>query len=385
MMKKKVLFCATVDFHFKAFHLPFMKWFQEQGWEVHVAASGNIKLPFTDQKYNLPIQRSPFSVKNIGAYKKLKRIIDKNEYDIIHCHTPVGGVLARLAAMGARKKGAKVFYTAHGFHFCKGAPFINWLLYYPIERGLSTITDCLITINKEDYYRAVRHHFSAKKIEHVHGVGVDIERFKPIDEISKKKLREKLGYQNKDFLMFYAAMFNKNKNQQMLIKALSRIKDQVPGARLLLAGEGPLLDDCKKLAQDLGVAKMVDFLGFRKDLEDIIPICDIAVASSLREGLPVNIMEAMACSLPVVGVENRGHKELVQNNVNGWIIGHEDIDSMADKIKELAQNEALKITLGKSGRKIVENSYSIQKVQKELTKIYFTKMNELEGKEWKIS
>ena len=156
MPTKKVLFCATVDYHFKAFHLPYLKWFKEQGWQVHIAASGELELPYTDQKFNIPIQRSPFRMKNFEAYNKLKQLMDHNKYDIIHCHTPMGGVLARLAARKTRANGTKVIYTAHGFHFCKGAPLINWLTYYPIEKMLANDTDCLITINQEDYQIALR-------------------------------------------------------------------------------------------------------------------------------------------------------------------------------------------------------------------------------------
>ncbi len=156
-MVNSILFCATVDYHFKAFHLPYMKWFKEQGWEVHVAASGEMELPYVDKKYTIPIQRSPLSMKNMEAYRELKEIIDGNQYKLIHCHTPMGGVLARLAAREARKKGTKVIYTAHGFHFCKGAPLKNWMLYYPIEKRLAHYTDCLITINEEDYTLAKKH------------------------------------------------------------------------------------------------------------------------------------------------------------------------------------------------------------------------------------
>ena len=178
-MQKRILFCATVDYHFSSFHLPYMKWFKDQGWEVHVAAAGKMDLPFTDQKFDIPIVRSPFNRNNIKAYDQLKKIIDQNDYKMIHCHTPMGGVLARLAARQARKMGTKIIYTAHGFHFCKGAPLANWLLYYPIEKTLSRLTDCLITINTEDYQLAKKK-FKAEKIEHVHGVGVNTEVFKPV-------------------------------------------------------------------------------------------------------------------------------------------------------------------------------------------------------------
>jgi glycosyltransferase EpsD len=381
-MSNKVLFCATIDYHFKSFHLPILKWFKEKGWEVHIAASGEIELPYVDQKYNIPIQRSPFQVKNVAAYQELKEVINKNDYKIIHCHTPMGGVLTRLAAKEARKNGTKVFYTAHGFHFCKGAPIMNWLLYYPIEKVLAGYTDCLITINEEDYNLAISRRFMAREIEHVHGVGVDTERFKPMNSAEKRKQREKLGYKENDFLLFYAAEFNKNKNQQLLIKALAEIKDSIPNARLLLAGEGVLQEFCRKLAVELSVEHMVDFLGYRNDIVNLLPMCDVAVASSLREGLPVNIMEAMACGLPVLATKNRGHNELIVNQYNGWTVSSENINDMANKIKHLASEQTLITTVGENGRERIEKTYSVNTILNENSHLYEKYMKEVEGIRW---
>ncbi len=380
-MGKKILFCANVDEHFEAFHLPCMEWLQNQGWEVHVAASGDLHLPCVNKKFNIPIHRSPFHSQNVSAYQKLKAIITENQYDVVHCHTPVGGVLSRLASRSARKQGAKVIYTAHGFHFCKGAPLLNWLLYYPIERGLSYYTDCLITINEEDYQLAINHRFQATDIQHIHGVGVNVERFKPVDKMMKRKLREKNGYHIDDFLMVNAAEFNKNKNQQLLIKSLAEIKSDVPYARLLLAGEGELMDNCRRLAEELEVCHMVEFLGFRKDMDELLPMCDIAVASSLREGLPVNVMEAMACGLPVIASKNRGHQELIHDEINGYTVGCEDVRAMADKMKSVAQSDVLKRKLGSEGRRIVESKYTVDKVLAGLKNIYSVYMNEVRENE----
>lgn len=381
-MPNKVLFCATVDYHFKAFHLPILKWFKEKGWEVHVTASGEIELPYVDKKFNIPIQRSPFQVKNIGAFQELKAIINENDYKIIHCHTPMGGVLTRLAAKESRKNGTKVFYTAHGFHFCKGAPIMNWLLYYPIEKVLARYTDCLITINDEDYQLAISHRFRAGEIEHVHGVGVDTERFKPMNTVEKRKHREKQGYKDNDFLLIYAAEFNKNKNQQYLIKVLSEVKGSISNAKLLLAGEGVLQDVCKKLAIELGVDHMVEFLGYRNDIVNLLPMCDVAVASSLREGLPVNIMEAMACGLPVVATENRGHNELIVNQYNGWTVSPESINDMANKIILLANEQYLITTLGDNGRKRIEKTYSVNTIIIEKSHLYEKYIEGMEGIRW---
>ncbi|RWS41905.1 glycosyltransferase family 1 protein [Bacillus mycoides] len=382
MVSKKVLFCATVDYHFKAFHLPYLKWFADQGWEVHVAANGNIHLPYVTQKYNIPIQRSPLSIQNLHAYKKLKSIIHQNKYKIIHCHTPMGGVIARLAARKARREGTKVIYTAHGFHFCKGSPFINWLLYYPIERSLATTTDCLITINQEDYNLAVKHRFQAKDIKLVHGVGVDIERFTPVTETEKQELKLQFGYNPQDFVMFYAAEFNKNKNQSFLIRVLAQLKNEIPHAKLLLAGEGPLKEECKKIATQLGVSNMVHFLGYRNDIASLLQMCDLAVASSYREGLPVNIMEAMACGLPVVATDNRGHRELIINNKNGWIVDRDDINAMADRIKGISINPKVLDQMGEYGCTIIKNQYSVNEVLKEKQEIYTTFMGEMEELRW---
>jgi len=368
-MSNKVLFCATVDFHFSAFHLPILEWFKQHNWEVHVAAQGELDLPFVDKKFNIPIERSPFNRNNVAAYRQLKEIIDHNEYRIIHSHTPMGGVLARLAARESRKKGAKVIYTAHGFHFCKGSSLMNWALYYPIERTLSRITDCLITINNEDYNLAVHHNFKSKKIEHVHGVGINTDRFKPLTQAQKKLLRLGSSLNPNDFLMFYAAEFNRNKNHQLLIRSLARIKDQVPNAKLLFAGQGSLMEECRELAIQLGVGRRVEFLGYRNDIDKLLPLCDAAVSGSLREGLPVNIMEAMACGLPVIATRNRGHLELVKDHENGFIVNPEGINEMSDHMLELAQSEVLRHRMGNWSMELIKK-FDLREVREQLSRIY---------------
>lgn len=183
---KKILYVATITQHFYYFHLPYLKMFKELGWQVDVAAHGDVELPYCDNRYEIPIKRSPFDKENLKAYKELKRIVDSGKYDIIHCHTPMGGMLARLAARASRKNGTKVLYTAHGFHFYKGAPKLNWMIYYPIELFMSFFTDCLITINDEDYNFAKKH-LKAKSTEKVNGVGYNSDRYFPVstDEILK--------------------------------------------------------------------------------------------------------------------------------------------------------------------------------------------------------
>ncbi|TQS74136.1 glycosyltransferase family 4 protein [Ornithinibacillus gellani] len=378
-MKKKILFCATVDYHFKAFHYPYMEWLQAQGWEVHVAAGGEMALKFTDVQCPIPIQRSPFSMQNVHAYRQLKQLIATHKYDIICCHTPLGGALARLAARKWRQHGTKVIYTAHGFHFCKDASFMNWLLYYPIEKYLALHTDHLITINTEDFQLAKGHRFRAREIVHVHGVGVDTIRFQPVDERVKQDWKQSFGYKPDDFLLFNASEFNQNKNQRFLLYALAQLQQELPGLpniKLLLAGEGPLLEACQRLAVELGIHHMVDFLGFRNDISDMLPGCDVAVASSYREGLPVHLMEAQACGLPVVATDNRGHRELVVQGKNGWLIKRNDVADFVVKLKKLATEPNRRKQMGIYARQRIQTGYSLNRVMQQRLPIYQTYMQQ---------
>lgn len=335
---KKILFAATITDHFYYFHLPYLKFFHDEGWEVHVAAKGGRKLPDCDFQYDIPFERSPFSKGNIEAYKQLKKVIDENDFDIIHCHTPMGGMLSRIAASKKRRSGTKVIYTAHGFHFYKGAPLINWAIYFPIEWAMSKKTDCLITINDEDYAFAKKW-FKHPQVKKVDGVGYNSDLFYPVSKEEKNQIRESKGYSSEDKLLIYVAELNANKNQGLLIDTMSKLKSE--NVRLLLAGADNFAGEYQKKAKALGVENKIDFLGHREDVEKLIKMSDICVASSLREGLPVNVMEAMAAGLPVVAVDNRGHRGLVRNGEDGFIINPDDVTVMSEKIEALLTDNEL--------------------------------------------
>ncbi len=363
---KKVLFVATITDHFYYFHLPYLKFFHDSGWEVHVAARGDRKLTDCDFHYNIPFERSPFSTGNLNAYKQLKKVIDENDFDIIHCHTPMGGILTRIAAAKKRKNGAKVIYTAHGFHFFKGAPLLNWAIYYPIEWIMSRKTDCLITINSEDYNLAEKS-FKKTKVLIVDGVGYNNDRFYPVSKEEKNEIRKKKGFSQDDKLLIYVAELNANKNQGMLIRMMSKIKTE--NAKLLLAGADNYDNKYRKLAEDLGVEDKTVFLGHSEDVEELLKMSDVCVASSLREGLPVNIMEAMATGLPVVAADNRGHRALISDGEDGFLVEANNCDLAAEKTDLLFNDSDLY-------KKISENAsrnilrFSKEKVSSEMKNIY---------------
>lgn len=320
---KKVLFVATVPGHINAFHLPILKLLKDKGYEIHVASNRNDDIKYCDKKIIIPISRSPYKISNFKAIKTLEKTINNENYEIIHCHTPMGGVVARLASKKARKKGTRVIYTAHGFHFYKGAPIKNWILYYTVEKLLSKHTDILITINKEDYNLATEK-FKKTKIEYVPGVGIDQNKFNTkISDSEKNKLRKELGLKKEDIVLIYTARLDKNKNQLFLINVMEKLYKENQNIHLMLVGGDELNGYYQKIAKEKNLEKNIHFLGFRRDIPNLLRISNIAVSSSLREGLPVNIMEALCCNLPVVALKCRGMEDLIENGNNGYIVKNE--------------------------------------------------------------
>jgi glycosyltransferase EpsD len=294
-----------------------MEWLRTQGWIVDNASPGNVGN--CNKHYVINMSRSPFSYKNVMSYFYLKKIIDTNNYRLIHCHTPIGGFLTRLAARKARKKGTKIIYTAHGFHFFKGAPLQNWLFFYPVELLLSKYTDCLITINSEDYEFAQKYNLSAGGLYKINGIGVDLKCFTKLSTERKIKLREEYGYLKNDFILLYTAQFIVRKNHGFLIKSLPYLKKKIPTLKVLFAGSGITMDFCKSLALQELVKDIVNFLGERDDINFLCNISDIHVSPSIQEGLGMNNIEAMACGLPIVCSNIRGHRDAVVHGRNGFL------------------------------------------------------------------
>lgn len=337
---KKVLIIAHVISHIKAFHIPYIEWFKNNGYEVHVMTNAQgAELPCCDKLYDLDIERSPFSIKNLKAIKEAKKIIDAEDYELVHCHTPMGGVIGRLSSLKARKKGTKVLYTAHGFHFYKGAPIINWLLYYTVEKMLSFFTDCIITINEEDYRKASKS-FATKKtaVEKISGVGVDISKFSPLTKEEKQNLKKEYGYDGK-LLLIYAAEFIKRKNHKFLIDSISEISKAHPNVKLLFCGTGILFERMQEYAKEKGVYDFIDFLGYRTDMPDLYGISDCILTSSYQEGLATNVIEGMATGLPAVATDIRGHRDVVENGKNGYLFKVDDTEEFVNAVKKLIDSE----------------------------------------------
>ena len=371
---KKVLFTATVDSHILQFHLPFLKLFKEKGYEVHVATNGNEKIPYCDIKHIVSFERTPLKLNNLKAVKQLRKIINKEEFDIIHTHTPMGSVVTRLAAVKARRKyHTRVIYTAHGLHFFKGAPLKNWLMFYPIEKYLSKYTDTLILINQEDYNLCKRKFKKCKDIQYVPGVGIDEEKFNfKMSRKEKKELRESLGIKENNFVIIYPAELNWNKNQLMIIKVIEKLSKKYNNLKVLLPGVDSYNGYYQKIVKEKGIEDSIKFLGYRKDIPKLLKIADLAVATSHREGLPLNVMEAMYVGLPIIATDCRGQRDLIKEHVNGYLVGINDQDKFYECIEKiyLSKNENSKF--GEESQYVIKE-YLLDKILDKLKNIYFKK------------
>ena len=380
---RRALVLASVASMIDLFNIPNIKLLIDLKYQVDVAANfieGNTcsddRIVALKQKlremgvgcYQIDFTRNVLNIgKNFRAYKQIKKLIKNNKYDLIHCHTPIGGFLSRLAAKDIRKKGTRVIYTAHGFHFFKGAPKLNWFLFYPLEKIASKWTDILITITQEDYALACKKMY-AKKVIYLPGVGIDVKKFLlNVDSVGlRKKLRDEIGLSDKNVVLMSAGELNKNKNHALIIRALSKLNNR--NVHYIIAGRGPLKDYLLKLSEHLGVKEQVHLLGFRSDVNDLLKATDIFVHPSFREGLSVALMEAMANSLPVICSNIRGNIDLVDDGKGGIIFDASDVDSAYLALKNILICSNLK-EYGVYNLKKVEQ-LDISEILKTMTVLY---------------
>ena len=350
---KKVLYIAHLQSHIRNFHLAYLKHLQDRGFYVAVATrvDNPEELAFLDEVIDFPFVRSPFTLKTADNYRDLKKLFIKGNYDIIHCHTPVAGITTRLAAHAAKVK-SKVYYTAHGFHFFTGAPLINWLIYYPAEWLCAKYTDVLFTMNQEDYQRA-KAKFKHPEVVYIHGAGIDTSKYNVAKNIGKHLELVTVGE------------MIKRKNQLVLIQAVEQIKDI--DCHLTIAGDGELRSDIEKYINDHHLNDKVSLIGHVKPVTKAFENKDMFLFSSLHEGLPVAVMEAMACGLPCIVSNVRGNNDLI--DAKGGMLINNTVHDFVSSIKTLYNDKQSWNLMGTYNQNKVQ-MYSNDIVFSELDKFY---------------
>jgi len=374
--RRKVLFVATVESHLLNFHIPFMKLLQEKGYEVHIATKlGSRQQEFDDIsviKHNVDFSRSPYSPKVFKSLQQMEKLLKEIRFSLVHVHTPVAAFVTRLACQ--RTNTHPVLYTAHGFHFYKGAPVKNWLLYYNMEKLAAHWTDGLITINEEDYKAAQKFKLRKNgKVFFVPGVGVDIASLEQrARSISRSKKRKELGLSVGTAVIITVGELNANKNHIQALKTLSKLTKT--NFHYLIVGTGESEQKLKKAVNELMLQDKVSFLGFRRDVPELLAASDVFILTSRREGLPKALMEAMAVGLPIIATDVRGNRDLVKSGENGYLVPLGNAEQTAIAIERLIDSEDLRRSMGGKSKELVKQ-YDLQNILKEMEKIYDNILN----------
>ena len=364
-MKRRILIVCTTDSMIWNFLIPHIKELEQKGFYVECACSitGDFYKNLVEihgiKMNEIPFVRSPYSLKNLDALKKLCKLIKEKKFDTIFCHEPVGGVMGRVAG---RKYRCKVIYMAHGFHFYKGAPVKNWLLYYPVEKFCAHLTDVLITINKEDHDLAQKK-MKAKCVKYVPGVGIDLQKYSQ-STIAKAAKRREFGIPEDAVVLLSVGELNSNKNHETIIRAIADMD-----VYYMIAGDGDLRQHLQNVIDTLGACDRVKLLGYRCDVKDLYRAADIFVFPSFREGLSVALMEAMASGLPCIASKIRGNVDLIENNKGGFLCDPQNDTEFAVKLNTLASNTELREKMGRHNLIYVQK-FSVETAINEMCRIY---------------
>jgi glycosyltransferase involved in cell wall biosynthesis len=350
----KILLVSTVARQFYLFDRNNIKILISLGFEVHCAANQWDNNPLLNDlkisKHQIDFNRNPLSLTNIKAYYQLKRLMKENHYSLLHCHSPVGGIVSRLLAMKLNFK--NVIYTAHGFHFYKGSSFISWLVFYQLEKFFSRFTKLLITINKEDFNIA-KLNFHTNVIQ-IPGVGIDTTKY--ISHLNNNStIRKELSIPDNTKLLINIGELIPRKNQMLILKALASKEFKDLDYILIVCGVGKLMKKLQTFCLNNNLLHNVQFLGYRKDIKSLLNTSDLFLFPSFQEGLPVALMEAMAAGLPVICSDIRGNNDLVSNNINGFLFKSNDLKTFKQKLLLLLKTDDLKTKFRNKNLELIKN------------------------------
>ncbi|CDE45564.1 putative uncharacterized protein [Clostridium sp. CAG:411] len=376
----KALMVASVASMIDQFNRENISLLQTMGYEVDVACNFEVGNTSSEERvkrfrqelqkqevgtFQLPIPRKILAFSDmIQAYKQLKKMVEEKQYTLVHCHSPIGSVIARLACRKQRKKGLKLIYTAHGFHFFTGAPKKNWLIFYPIEKIFARYTDILITICSEDYQRA-RKKKLGKNIVYSPGVGIDVDKVKKIDKKADK--RQMLGIREKDILVLSVGELNQNKNHETIVRALKQLNRT--DVHYVICGQGDKKEELERMAKQFGMEERLHLLGFRTDALEWMKVADLFAFPSYREGLPVSLMEAMAAGLPVVCSKIRGNVDLIKDGEGGYMCEPMDVASFAENLSRLIKDAEQRKCMGEKNQ-ITVQQFDKSRVSEVMKKVY---------------
>ncbi|CAI3245694.1 putative glycosyl transferase, group 1 family [Clostridium neonatale] len=376
---KKILFAASTLSHIENFHIPYLKYFKDNDFEVHIMGKGNNKspIPYVDKVIPINFEKNMFSLKNFISAFKISKLIKKEKYSTISTHTILASFFTRLGIMLSLKKHPLVINTVHGYLFDENSNFIKKAIMILAEKFVRPVTDTILVMNSTDYEIAKKYNLYKKNLYSINGMGINASKFPFSTEENKSYLREKYNIPKDDFLLIYVAEFSKRKNQKFLIESLKGlISEGYNNVKLLLLGDGVLLDNMKQYSKTLGIEDNIIFKGYIKEVCNYYQISDICVSSSRIEGLPFNIMEAMSTGLPVIASKIKGHIDLVNPGENGFLYEYNNINEFCNHVKVLYNDRNLLNNMKISSHDLSKN-YSLESVFTEITRIMINEINDI--------
>ena len=376
---KKILFAASTLSHIENFHIPYLKYFKDTGFEVHIIGKENNKLliPYVDKVIPINFEKNMFSIKNFISAFRISKLIRKEKYSIISTHTILASFFTRLGIMLSLKEHPLVINTVHGYLFDENSNILKKNIMILAEKFVRPVTDTLLVMNSTDYEIAKKYSLYKKNLYSIDGMGINALKFPFSTEENKSYLREKYNIPKDDFLLIYVAEFSKRKNQLFLIDSIkSLISEGYNNVKLLLIGDGILLNNMKEYSKTLGIENNIIFKGYIKEVYDYYQISDICVSSSRIEGLPFNLMEAMSTGLPVIASKIKGHIDLVDPEENGFLYEYNNINEFCKHVKILYNDRDLLNKMRISSHNLSKN-YSLESVFPEITRIMINEIKNI--------
>lgn len=351
---KKLLFTASTEDHVRRFHAPYLRAFRESGWRVEVACGeGDGTIPEAQRIFRLPLRKKMLASENLVATRMIRRAVAEGDYDLILANTSLAAFFTRLALDPARRP--KVVNMVHGYLFDDDTPVLKRNVLLAAERSVASRTDLVLTMNDYDTAVAERYRLG-ERVARIPGVGAKVSFLDRTSQTAGAELRRALGISPDAFVVLCVAEFSPRKNQKLL---LSAAKDLPENAVLVFAGQGQLLERCRRAAADCG--RRAIFSGQIEDMGPYYRMADVLVSASRSEGLPHNIMEGMYAGLPVVASAVKGHRDLIAHGETGLLYPFGDATSLAEQVRALAASEMIRTRLGTQARCAVE-SYRLERV-----------------------
>lgn len=341
------------------------------GYKLYQGINCNYPEIVVDEDFNITFYdqhsyRSILAIKdNWIAFRNLLNFLKKHpDIEVIHCNTPIGGFVGRVCGKLCGVK--TVIYTAHGFHFFKGAPLFNRTILMWIEKLMAHWTDVLITMNEEDYITAQKMHLRDNgKVFKVHGVGVCSNQYNI--EVDRITIRKNLGLPENAIMCIAMGDIVPRKNYRTSIEAIALTRN--PQIHYVICGRGSQTEELKEFAKQLGIESQIHFLGFRTDIKDLSMASDFFLFSSLQEGLPRSTMEAMCAGLPCVVSDIRGNNDLIENGLGGYLIQAQNAKGFASAINTLLDSPKEIHRMGEFNKRKIKE-YDIDVVKQEIYNIY---------------